>query len=343
MADEFNVFMRTLVMEGHEATVTSLSFCPSNRNLLASCSLDRTIRCFDLAARNEQSCVKDPIDGIAALLWIPHSKIIASVSTAGTIRLSLPEGKVVSLFKFECAAKIVGIAASASGDFLLCASENGRICVLATQGLVAKVELTVSCNVSSIAIVDSLLLIGRADGRVDAYCPNFEIPSLGQQVSQRLGSQVCAIRGICKGPATDTVLISGEDGLLSVFKYSTLQDGKPNLEFASLLPSLSESGGEPICVDISAKRSLVAVASDKPSVCVLIQKQDPKESWEVYSHELSFVCTVCAWHATKDVLAVAGGEVTPPDSTSTGYQRPSRKGPQFPVFVYGFRGTTLPR
>ncbi|KAL0224274.1 hypothetical protein P9112_003664 [Eukaryota sp. TZLM1-RC] len=89
--DEFliNVFqLRTgKVLEslaGHESSITGLDFS-SSKGLLASCSLDKTVRVFDLYARDRSSEVLNHQSECVTVAFSPNSKYLAVSCLDGTV------------------------------------------------------------------------------------------------------------------------------------------------------------------------------------------------------------------------------------------------------------------
>ncbi|OHT07800.1 Polyadenylation factor subunit 2 [Tritrichomonas foetus] len=73
----------------HNDKVRQLSFSPCDRKF-ASCSDDTTIKIWDLATRQEESCLQDHGCNVRTVDWHPSRGLIASGAKDGTIRLFDP-------------------------------------------------------------------------------------------------------------------------------------------------------------------------------------------------------------------------------------------------------------
>jgi WD40 repeat protein len=72
--------------EGHTDSVSSLAFSPDGR-WLASGSIDRTVRIWDVAARRTVAVLREHLADVVAVAWSPDGRRLATASQDGAVRL----------------------------------------------------------------------------------------------------------------------------------------------------------------------------------------------------------------------------------------------------------------
>ncbi|HVK13513.1 MAG TPA: caspase family protein, partial [Gemmataceae bacterium] len=86
-------------LDGHTDSVTSLSFGPVGRRL-ASGSLDKTVRVYDVAGGKTEAVLTGHTAGVRAVAFSPGGDAVASVGEDRTCRLwTVPEGKSAGVLK----------------------------------------------------------------------------------------------------------------------------------------------------------------------------------------------------------------------------------------------------
>ncbi len=78
--------LELVIQSGHSQGVTAVAFSRDNR-LLASGSIDNTVKLWDVAARQELRTLKGPIARIAAVAFSPNGKWLAAGGVDGAIRV----------------------------------------------------------------------------------------------------------------------------------------------------------------------------------------------------------------------------------------------------------------
>src|SRR6266850_8451093 len=75
-----------VIQTGHSLGVTAVAFSPDNK-LLASGSVDNTVKLWDVAARQELRTLKGPIAIIGAVAFSPNGKWLAAGGVDGPIQV----------------------------------------------------------------------------------------------------------------------------------------------------------------------------------------------------------------------------------------------------------------
>lgn len=74
-------------LTGHSDKVTCVAFSPKNRQILASCSYDKTIKVWNISTGKELATLDGHKDGVYTVIFSPDGKILASGSDDRTIKL----------------------------------------------------------------------------------------------------------------------------------------------------------------------------------------------------------------------------------------------------------------
>src|SRR5262249_1621490 len=72
--------------EGHQDTVTAIAFSPDSR-YLASSSLDKTIRLWDVSNQKNVFAFRGHASGVTCVVFSPDGRYVASASMDHTVRL----------------------------------------------------------------------------------------------------------------------------------------------------------------------------------------------------------------------------------------------------------------
>ncbi len=111
-------------LEGHKASVTSISFSP-NSQLIASGSEDKTVKLWDLKSGKDIKTFDKHIDSITYVSFSPDGKVIASASKDKTVKLWTLNGRLLKNFKHD--ASISSVIFSPNGKILATASKDKTV------------------------------------------------------------------------------------------------------------------------------------------------------------------------------------------------------------------------
>lgn len=111
---------------GHSDKVTCVAFLPQNKNILASCSYDKTIKVWNIETEKELATLPGHEDAVYTIAFSPDGKILASGGDDRVIKLwPLETGEPRTLRKHSEA--VTCLAFNPNGTTLISGSSDGTI------------------------------------------------------------------------------------------------------------------------------------------------------------------------------------------------------------------------
>ncbi len=128
---------RTVIQSGHTDKVIALAFSQDQR-ILASGSLDRTIRLWEASGGNLLRVLRGPIDTVRTIAFAQKGCVLIAAGEQGTVKVwDLKSGKLLRSWNVYISgrktARSFSYAFSNDGRFLASGSVGGNICVWDTK------------------------------------------------------------------------------------------------------------------------------------------------------------------------------------------------------------------
>lgn len=224
-------FQRKCDLKGHTGSVYTVQFSP-NGKWLASGSLDKTVRVWDLKNTSETRCLKQHNLNVSSLSWSPNSKFLLSGSYDSTVSLwAMETGQAFQQFTSPGLVQSVAWSPDPDSSIFFAACSKPVIVLFDRRaGPKPCGELMNDSMVNSIYAYNcasgSCVISGDNKGGIKAWSLQTGKPVATWECGsgQRPVSHVCGVRG------TGLVGANCYDNILRVFALPTKVKGsKPKL------------------------------------------------------------------------------------------------------------------
>jgi len=207
-------------LQGHTNYVSALAFSPDS-SLLASASLDRTVRLWDFEQGQEIKCISEHTKSVQSVAFSPDGTLLASGSADTTIRVwDARTGQLVQVLD-KHKGIVFGVAFSPDGSWLASASGDNTIKLweVSSWKLLATLEgHSDYVNAVAFSPIEDLLASASKDGTLRLW----ELPS-GQEIDILEGHD-SSVASVVFSPDGLQLASGSLDKSVKLWKLETCED-----------------------------------------------------------------------------------------------------------------------